>query len=141
MRVRRRWPAAAMVSDDGRLLMVLCEGEAAIDGQSVLGGGAMAGLLSLDGRDLRRSAAVLLLPFEQGRLRLPAASGDVELGEWRDGRWHPLEDIAGQGQGIMIDIDADRATAAALICTKESRPRWRERLETLCQRPWELRGY
>ncbi|MBC7286820.1 MAG: beta-galactosidase [Armatimonadetes bacterium] len=142
LQVRRRWPAAVMVSNAGRVLMLLADGFATVGGKQVSRGTAMAGLMSLDGQDLRRSAAVLVLPFSTGDVTLPTFAGSAELGEWRDGRWHVLEDLyEGTTGPVSLKFDEDRATGVVLLCGSNGKARWRERLEDLCRRPWSLPGY
>ncbi|NQT14982.1 MAG: beta-galactosidase, partial [Planctomycetes bacterium] len=73
---RNRWPALAAVTRDGKVVALSACGTASVAGEPLMTGSGQRTLLSLDGDDLRRSKAILIAPFEPGRLELPRPSGD-----------------------------------------------------------------
>lgn len=142
LRLQPRWPAVAVVSDDGRLLMVLADAPVALDGETLIGGKGSLGLLSLDGEDLRASEAVMVCPFSAYRGGLDLRDGlRAEWGEWSDGRWVALDEEPELHEEGMLVVSRDEATLVALACLPAQRGAWRRHLEVLCTRPWELPGY
>lgn len=138
LRARPWWPAVAVVSNDGRLLMAVAAGGLAVGDEEIVAGGPMVGLASLDGQDLRKSQAVVLCPFEASSLKLAMLPPRGEWGEWRDGVWTRLE-AASIKAGTLL-ADADQATCVALLHRADPAP-WRSHLTKLWTRPWEIPGY
>jgi hypothetical protein len=136
--LRPWWPAMVQISDDGRVLMALCDGALKVGDQQVVAGGPMIGLASLDGQDVRKTKALLLCPFEQGETILRGLPGAGEWGDWRDGRWTRLDALKSR-QG-RLTIDADLFTCTALLCAGAPSP-LRPALTTLATNPWTIRGY
>ncbi|MCX7597400.1 MAG: beta-galactosidase [Armatimonadetes bacterium] len=132
------WPAVAVVSNDGKVLLALAAGGITINGEQIVAGGPMVGVASLDGQDLRRSQAVVVCPFEAGELKLPALPAKGEWGEWRDGVWTRLEDA--NIRTASLRVDADQATCVALLCKGAVAPS-RNRCTQLWTKPWEVPGY
>ncbi len=138
--VRGRWPALAAATDDGRVFVVNAYGRAAVDGRLLMSGSGQHALLSLDGLDLRQSRAMLIGPFDVGRVELPPRPGTYAavVGEFRGGRWTGLERILLPPGRLVIPIDADRATCMILVCERGSEARWAERLTLAMTRPERL---
>ena len=135
--VRPWWPAMVQVSDDGRVLMALCDGALKVGDQQLVAGGPMVGLASLDGADLRKSRAVMLYPFEQGTSILKGLPTSGEWGDWREGKWRSLEPVKStQGH---VKIDPDLFTCAALL-TSGDPSAWRTRLTHYATDPWTVPG-
>jgi hypothetical protein len=123
-RQRYRYPALAAVAQGGRLVSLLTGGYSDVDGVPVVEGDAMAGVLSLDGADIRESRALLLAPFAAGRISLIAQrewqDPVVCFGGFENGDWKTFEVVApSPGHRIDLALDADRATALALVCERE----------------------
>jgi hypothetical protein len=138
LKLRPWWPAVAVVSKDGKLLMVVADGQASVGGEAVLAGGPMAGAASLDGQDLRTSKAVLVCPFEAGELKLGPLPAAGDWGEPRNGKWVACE--AAKAEAGVLDVTADRASLVALLVRGEAAA-WRGRMTTLATAPWKVRGY
>lgn len=142
LNLRPRWPAVAVTSDDGRLLLVLADAPVKVDGRALFGGRGTFGMASLDGRDLRQAAARMICPFATGRVDAVAESPlAVEWGEWRDGKWTVLEKSRGASTSLRCAVDDDRATLVGLACPPGETQRWRTHLQALATTPWRLRGY
>ncbi len=139
---RNRWPALAAASEDGKLVALSAYGEAAAGGDSVLGGTGLKAVLSLDGEDLRRSEAILVAPFEPGRIALPGRSEALLaiVGEFQYGRWTELERVALQPGRAALDLDADRATCLILLCRPGREQHWAAYLTQAICRPDQIPG-
>nr|MBC8867844.1 beta-galactosidase trimerization domain-containing protein [Planctomycetota bacterium] len=140
---RNRWPALVATTCDGNLVATIAYGGASIDGTSVMAGSGLKAALSLDGKDLRKSVAVLAAPFEPGSVRLPKRPGSfvASIGEFRGGRWTELERISLAAGELALEIDADRATCLILVCESHAAERWTEYLSQAMCRPVRIPGY
>jgi len=140
---RNRWPALAAVTREGNVVAVSAYGKASAAGESLMTGAGLKALLSLDGEDLRRSEAVLIAPFEPGRAELARQAGDyvAVAGEFRSGKWTPLERISLVDAPLAIDLDADRATCLILICPTNAQTRWSDYLTAAVLDPDRIPGY
>ncbi|HEX2971071.1 MAG TPA: beta-galactosidase trimerization domain-containing protein [Tepidisphaeraceae bacterium] len=140
---RNGWPALAAVSDGGRVLAVSSDGDAAVDATRLFSGKGLKAILSLDGRDLRRSEAMLLAPFEPGVVELSRDLGlDCAcIGEFRDGRWTTLEEIAIETAAPVVQINADRSTCLILLCKSKAKAEWIEHLTRSMLYPQQIKGY
>jgi hypothetical protein len=138
---RNRWPALCAVTRDGKAVAVNAYGTAAIGEEPLMGGRGLKALLSLDGRDLRRSEAILVAPFEQGQIDLPRRPGRfvAAFGEFRNGGWTTLERLP-LGE-LSLAIDEDRATCLILLCKKSAEARWAARLTDALRHPERIEGY
>jgi hypothetical protein len=142
VRLAARYPA--MTATKGRNILVAlgASGQAQLDGRQLISGDAQVIYLSLDGRALPVSQAVLLAPFSTGRTRLHSRRawddpvvlvGDVEGGQWRTFETRP-------GRGSLA-LDKDTMTCLMLICEREAAPRWTEAVSQAVRHPEEVRGY
>jgi hypothetical protein len=140
---RNRWPAFAGITREGRLVAVSAYGRADIDGKRVMSGTGLKAMLSLDRSDLRQSEALLVAPFEPGRVELDARSGArlAVIGEFRDSRWTVLERIPLPEGQVALDLNADRATCLVLICRAGQQEHWGNRLTEAMLRPDRIEGY
>lgn len=143
---RNRWPAMAAVTETGDVVAVNAYGHAAVGGKTFMAGTGLKALLSLDGKDLRESGAIVVAPFEPGALELPGrTSADgvcvALVGEFHNGTWTTLERIPLEPGATRVEIDADRATCLILICREAESVRWTGRLTQAMQRPDQIDGY
>jgi hypothetical protein len=144
--VKDRYPALAAVTDAGQVLALGGYQHGAIDREEVLRADDLATVVALDGNDIRRSRALLVLPFAPGIVELRAAKAwkrpVVLYGDLHGGRFRTLETItAPAGVGITLELDPDRATLMALVCERRQVRRWQELLSTLAVAPQEFAGY
>ncbi len=143
MDVRDQWPALAVATTDGRLVLGGADGMLQVDGVPIMTGRGQRLIVSLDGQDLRRAAAVLVAPLQTGTCRLGSchAHATAVVGEFRAGKWVTLETLGPVGTSQTIPIDADRATGLILICPAEEQVKWQSRLSNVLCRPGDLPGY
>jgi hypothetical protein len=143
LQIRNAYPAMVTVTDEGRLVSVSADGLARVDDDLIMNGSGLKAMLSLDDRDLRNSQAILVAPFETGRLQLPVREIQLTavVGEFQQGRWTVLERIQIDPSSTVIEIDADRATGLILLCKPSAENRWAEHLTRAMLQPQELVGY
>ncbi|MBN1418228.1 MAG: hypothetical protein JXP34_05590 [Planctomycetes bacterium] len=142
LRARDRGPALAVVTGDGRVVVIEAWGAARIRGAPILSGTGLAALLALDGRDLRRSTAILVAPFETGRIEVSSASKLAACaGEFRDGAWTALERFRPDSRSGAIDVDGDRATCLILLCAPAEEERWAAHLTRALRHPESIEGF
>jgi hypothetical protein len=145
--LRSRCPAIAGVGADGRVTVLGGAGACSIGPDRVLDGPGLATAIALDGKDLRQSGAVLVLPFSTGELRLgtparPWTEPVALLGDLSDGRCRVLETLPGAGGSqFILPLDADRATLVALVCEVREQERWQAALDTFIGHPEQVPGY
>jgi len=89
----------------GKLLAVESQGPVKVNGTEAYDVRGHFAISSLDGKDLRESLEVLVLPFGPGELRLPSQMSrlDVQRGEIVNGKWQQLGEI---GRGVVNVSDA-----------------------------------
>ncbi|OHB85265.1 MAG: hypothetical protein A2V98_14970 [Planctomycetes bacterium RBG_16_64_12] len=131
---RNRWPGLAAVTGEGKVVAVNAYGRASVAGEPLVTGEGLKALLSLDGEDLRRSQAVLIAPFEPGRVELAGRPGDfvAVAGEFRSGQWRTLERLSLSEGPFALEIDVDRATCLILVCPNGAEARWAAHLSSGC---------
>lgn len=139
-------PAIASVGSDGRVTALGGAGGCRVGADPVLESPGLAAAVSVDGADLRRSRAVLVLPFSSDPVTLTAALAwrkpAVLLGDLYEGRFRVLESLPmPAGRGLQVPFDADRATLVALVCESAEQERWQSVLNTLVDHPETFAGY
>ncbi len=140
---RNGWPGAVVATGEGAIVLVQSYEQAGTDQGSIWRGAGHHGVLSLDGRDLQQSRALLITPFEPGEVVLPARDGDYAavVGELAGGSWQTLEVVPLSGDQWKLEIDADRATALILVCPREQRAQWEAEFSRRFARPDTWPGY
>ncbi len=101
-------------------------------------------MLSLDGEDLRRSKALVVVPFEAGEFTVPALLKDGVglVGDFEGGQWRTLESAVLRENGqSQLRIDEDRATCVILLCARGDEMRWTKHLTEAMARPDGIQGY
>jgi hypothetical protein len=140
--VRDGWPAMAAATADGRLVAALGDGRVEARGSLAVDGSGMKGVLSLDGRDLRQSEALLVAPWEPGVVTLPGTGSRVAIvGDFREGRWTCFEQLPLEAGSARLAIDADRATCMILVCRPADAAGWQEQLTAAMLHPERIKGY
>jgi hypothetical protein len=140
---RNGWPALVAVTDSKQVVAVNAYGQASVNNEPLIQGRGLKAALSLDGRDLRQSDAILIGPFETGNVQLPSRTADwvAAVGEFRGGQWTTLEQLTRLDGQIPLEIDEDRATCLILLCHPTQLDRWTDVLTNALQRPEQLDGY
>jgi len=110
-----------------------------VNGAAALDGTGMKGILSLDGKDVRQSRALLIAPWEPGEVRLPRGGDFVAIvGDFRDGRWVTFERLSLNGS---FTIDADQATCLMLLCPARDIEHRQQQLTEAMLYPERITGY
>ena len=142
---RNGWPAMAAVTHRRKIVALTTDGEASVGGQPLVVGSGLKMVLSLDGADLRHSAAVLVAPCEPGRFGLPSRPGKFQsvVGDFQAGRWVAYErsELPEQSGVRWLGLDADRATCVTLVCKADEEPRWSQYLTRIMRHPELATGY
>jgi hypothetical protein len=147
LRVQDRYPALAAVTDAGEVTAVGAYRQAGIAEEEFFAGDDFAMVAALDDLDVRKSSALMVLPFAAGRIRLSSARSwkrpVLVLGEFRAGEFRELERVPGPIQkapaptaGVLsAELDADRATLVGILCEESAAEKWREYLAALMTAP------
>ena len=96
-------------------------------------------LFSLDGRDIRDSEVLCLLPMGEGvtriRSRSIASEGQFEVGEFRDGKWTGLENrpLSSHDGWLELEVTRDRNLSIILLASAALMDRAREQLTRIFQ--------
>ena len=144
LNVRNGWPAMVAVTRDGKVVAMTTDGEAAVGGDPIVAGSGLKMLLSLDGKDLRSSDAILIGPCEPGYLELPFRSdkkSQAVVGDFQAGCWTAYERRELRGEVRRLEVDPDVATCLILICRPDEESRWSEYLTTTMLHPDKVVGY
>jgi len=126
----------AAIRADGTLHAAEAQGEFAIEGASLFRSGMPAMVFALDGRDLRASKAIVLLPMGTGRLTLSTQARwsdlQVQVGAIQNGRWIRLETLPTSAHNgrLSLQIDEDRSLNIFLLTERRETARWQKALET-----------
>jgi len=140
--VGRDRPAAVVGGEKG-LLAAEADGRVSALGQPVCEASSHFFVIALDGREVRRSRALLAVLLEpgwlrvwsQGHWRVPVA----ELGELEQERWQPLDRRACRvPDGLRVAVRPEEAGDLFLLCEGAELPHWRARVEDLVLRPERL---
>jgi len=142
VRLANRYPAFTATRGEQILVGVGCSGEATFDSAPLISGEAQVACLSLDGKALPLSEAVLLCPFSDGATRfhsrLPADEMVTVVGDIIDGRWVTYETHPGKTE---INLTEDTMTCLIVICKAGQVERWADAVEEAMREPWSTPGY
>jgi len=141
LKTRNRWPALAAGSREGALVVVNAL-KVTVGKEPVMSASGLTAVLSLDGRDLRQSEAMLVAPFDQGRVELGRRSGQfvAVVGEFRAGNWTVLEQLPSDQGRLALELDQDRSTCVILVCRQGQQEKWGASLTQAMLRPEEFVG-
>lgn len=130
--VARRQPALLWFDSAGALRAIETQGMCWVGNEEVLCDETRGIVLSLDGKDVRRSQAVLLMPLQPGQIQWRSTAKwiepVVETGEIRGGGWLALDSQAVQmNEGQMrVQVANDQALSLLLVCERATLDRWRK---------------
>jgi len=137
--VDRRMTGAIAVTAKGALQSLETSGKVSAQNEVYCRAENHLMLFSLDGRDIRDSEALCLLPMGEGvtqiRSRSMASGGQFEVGEFRDGKWTGLENQQlGVNNGwLELKVTPDRNLSIILLASAASMDRAREQLTRIFQ--------
>jgi len=139
--IRRQRPALLWLGKDNHLRAAEVQGELRIGGRVRLADDTEGIVLSLDGRDLGESTALVLMPLRPGRVTLATRArwqdAVVEVGEVRRGRWNGFERRAPrQTPGrVSVDVGHEQVYSVLLVCNRSQLPRWRDAMRQVMLKP------
>ncbi len=143
--VSRHRPALLWFDGAGALRAVETQGACVLGNEQILFDETRGIVLTLDGKDVRQSRALLLMPLQPGRMQWRSANawGEtvIETGEIRGGAWLSLNTQATRmNRGLMqIQVSDDQALSLLLVCEKAALGRWRNSVERAMTSPEVLR--
>ena len=137
-------PALVWFDGRGALRAVEAQGACSVGGKALLEDSTGGMVLSLDGRDLRLSKALLLMPLRPGAVRL--ASGQqwrnavVQTGDIKDGKWRPCETTAAERSpdGLRVQVSPDQALSLLILSEPRAAAKWRQAIERAMNDPASL---
>jgi len=142
--VARHRPALLWFNEAGALRAVETQGACAVGNDQILVDGTRGIVLTLDGKDVTRSHALLLLPLQPGQVSWRSSSGwgetIVETGDVRAGAWLTLStQAAHRDRGLMrVQVSEDQALSMLLVCERSALKHWRSNLERMVTNPASL---
>lgn len=133
--VARRRPALVWLGPAGEVLALEVQGACRAGDTWVAEDRTGGIILSLDGHDVRRAQALLLMPLEAGTVRW-ARQGrwpdpGLYTGEVRSGRWVTFHSAAlvEPDDVLEIEIGAEQALSLVLLCPRAEVSRWTRAIE------------
>jgi hypothetical protein len=143
--VDRKRPALIWFDGRNALRAVEAQGDCRVGTDLILSDGTRGIVMTLDGRDIRHSLALLLMPLQAGAVRLmrdqPWHDGQVVTGEICDGTWRTYETspLTTPASDLSIKVDPDQAVSLVLICESRHANRWTQAIARTMTNPASLR--
>jgi hypothetical protein len=142
--VARRRPALLWFDGNGALRAVEAQGDCAVGEARVASDETRGILLALEGRDVRQSRALVLMPQQPGQVRFQSSVAwkvpVVETGEFQDGAWEVLETtpLNVGAREVVVEVRPEQIFSLLLVCERGDAPRWRKALERTMTDPSSL---
>ena len=142
--VAKRRPGLIWFNGRGNLRAVESQGECFAEDRPVVADETSGMIFTLDGEDIRRSRAFVLMPLGAGVVRLASAApwrkAMVETGEIHNGAWEAFAaaPLAAGSQGLEIRVTPDQAYSLLLVCDRGAAPRWGKLLARTVTNPASL---
>jgi hypothetical protein len=141
--IARRRPALVWFDRSGCLRAVEVQGACRLGTDLLLTDETNGAALSLDGQDLRKSRAVLLMPLEPGKVQLATSARwrrpVAEVGEVHNGAWRGFEFLpAVRDDGLTVELGRDQVLSLVLLCEQSDLPRWRRAVQQAMTDPGSL---
>ncbi len=133
--VARHRPALLWFDGAGAIRAIETQGACALGDQRIGLDETHGIVFTLDGRDVRRSRALLILPLQPGRVEWRSTAAWAEpmtlTGDILDGRWQTLETSTARknGEFIRVEVSPDQALSLLLVCEKSAAARWPKIIE------------
>jgi hypothetical protein len=135
--VARGMTAAVVVRADGAVSAIETSGKLEANGSVYCEADGHVMLFSLDGRDVRRSEMLCLLPMGEGTVQAASermrSGAQFEVGEFRDAHWVAFEKgrLAVREASWSMEVNPDRNLSLVLVAAPERMPEARRRLTEL----------
>lgn len=142
--VARNRPALLWFDGQGALRAVESQGECRAGGNLILSDETRGIVLTLDGQDIRRSRAVLLMPLQRGKILVNQPvrwqNGVITTGEIRDGEWWSYESapLNSAENGWIVNVSEDQVFSLLLVCESPEVGRWTQAVERAMSDPASL---
>ena len=142
--IARKRPALLWFDGKGALRAVESQGQYRVGSDHLLTDETRGIVLTLDGQDVRRSRALLLMPLQPGTVRVnqtqPWRSGVVTTGEIRDGEWWSYEStpLNFSSNEWTVKVSSDQAFSLLLVCESTEVNRWTQAIERTITDPVSL---
>ena len=143
--VARHRPALLWFDGAGALRAIETQGACIVGNEQILFDETRGVVLTLDGKDVRQSRALLLMPLQPGRMQWRSAStwreSVIETGEIHAGAWLPLNTQTTRKSGdlMQVQVSDDQALSLLLVCEKAAIERWRRTVGRMITDPESLR--
>lgn len=143
--LRAQLSGAVVTGTDKGVQAVESSGNVLVNRQELIGSDLHFMAISMDGHSLDVSRALLLLPMEQGQLRIQNASRwkrpVVLVGEVIEEQWKQCENFRPEQDGniLKLPILASRALSMMIVCEEAGKSTAIEQIETWVNSPWKLR--
>jgi hypothetical protein len=137
-------PGLLWFDSRGALLAVEAQGACSLGDKTVLEDETGGMALSLDGQDIRRSRALLLMPLHPGSIRVSTDrqwhKATVLTGDIHDGNWRSCETApAGKTEAsLVINVSPDQAFGLLLVTESASASKWCKAIERAMNTPASL---
>ena len=142
--VARKRPALLWFDGKGALRAVEAQGESRAGSNLVLTDETRGFALTLDGQDIRRSRALLLMPLQTGTIRVSQTrlwqGGVVATGEIRDGEWRSCESapLTSAQNEWTVNVSDDQVFSLLLVCGSAEMNRYIQAVERAMDDPASL---
>jgi len=142
--IARNHPALLWFDGRGALRAIEAQGEVISEVGFRMSDFTNGILLTLDGEEVRRSRAMVLMPLKPGKVNLTSEAAwrqaVVEVGEVRGGVWRTFETVSvtKQGKEIQVNVMEDQVYSLLLLCEANDAPRWRQAMERAMNEPTSL---
>ncbi len=142
--IAKKRPALLWFDGKGTLRAIEAQGEVTIGKRRIVMDETNGILLTLDGEDVRRSRAMVLMPLKPGKVNLMSEAvwrkAVVEVGEVRGGAWRTYETmpLTKQGKEIQVNVSEEQVYSLLLLCEAHDAARWRKAVERAMNEPASL---
>lgn len=139
--VASKRPALVWFDGRQRLRAVEAQGDCRVGDRVVVHDETGGIILTLDGKDLRKSGALLVMPLREGVVRIASnrkwsrpvvSTGDLRNGDWWNHETMPLTAAAGF---LSISVSRDQAVSLLLVTEQDDISRWSKKVAESVKSP------
>jgi hypothetical protein len=128
----------------GALRAIEAQGTCSLGERTVLRDETGGMILSLDGQDIRRSRALLLMPLRPGSIHISTdrawPNAHVMTGDIHDGKWRSCETAPARKteSGLVVNVSPDQALSLLVVTEPASASKWCRTIERAMNDPASL---